>query len=141
MANIDQDNTQKTIDTFFSVSRALKSKLNYKNPLLQLPLVQMQVLHFVYEQKQATMKAVSDFLSITPPSATALVNNLVDQQYLERIITKEDRRAVHLKLTKKGIMALKKAMKENCLRLSKLLSKLNAQEKLQFLQLLTKLAK
>jgi len=141
MQKTKQNNIEQTIEAFLAVFRQLKSRLNYKNPLLHLPVVQMQVLHFICEQKQATMKAIADFLAITPPSATALVNNLVDQDFLHRSADSRDRRTVHIRMTKKGAEILKKSMSEHCLRLGKLLDKLSQKEKLQFVVLLNKMVK
>lgn len=136
-----QNNMQKTVEAFFAVSRVLKSNLNYKSPLMHLPLVQMQVLMFLCEQERATMKAVAEFLCITPPSATALVNSLAEQKYIRRSADPKDRRTIHLRLNEKGAKVLKAAMKEHTKRLAKLFNKLSKTEQAQFLLLLNKMIK
>lgn len=137
MAN--QPPVQSTIEAFLSLLRVLKSKLSYKNPLMHLPLVQMQTMKFVQEHGQVTMKNVAEFLIITPPSATALVDNLVKLKYIHRFADKKDRRTIHLKLTATGLKILKKAVSEHSRRLQNILRKLNSREQKLFIKLLSKM--
>jgi len=131
----NKDLTQAFLDMF----RTLKSKMNYNNPLLRLPLAQMHGLHYIDERGRITMKELSEHLSITPPSATALVNNLVEQKFLQREADSKDRRTIHLQMTAKGSKALQKSLTEHCQRLEKVLSKLTEDEQTQFIKLLSKM--
>jgi DNA-binding MarR family transcriptional regulator len=124
---------------FLAMFRALKGKLSYNNPLMHLPLVQMQAMQFIDEKGRATMKDVADFLSITPPSVTELVKNLADQKYLHRVADLSDRRVVHLRLTPTGTKILKKSLTEHAKRLKKILDKLTPKEQTLFLKLLSKM--
>jgi DNA-binding MarR family transcriptional regulator len=108
------DVTDEIMSLFFSGFRNLKKKLNINNPLFHLPFAQMETLHFVAEKKLATMKEIADFLAITPPSATVLMNNLVKLGYIQRASDKHDRRTVHLSLTKTGAGFLQKGVKQRC---------------------------
>ncbi len=131
----------KIISLFFTVFRAFKQKLDLGNPLYQMPLAQMETLRFIGENKKVLMKQVADFLAITPPSATALINNLVKMGYVERGSDKKDRRAIHLSLTKKGAVILKRGIKDRCESLAKLLDNLSDKEQLEFLNILQKMVK
>jgi DNA-binding MarR family transcriptional regulator len=89
-------------------------------------LSQIEILRYVAENKQPLMKDVADFLNITPPSATALIDSLVSQKYLKRIPDKNDRRIIRLaetlkgeKTLKQGMAIMKKGMKEIFSKLSK----------------------
>ncbi len=132
-------NTQEIVGAFLAVFRELKKKLSYGNPLFHLPLAQMEALRFIHEKKQPAMKEISDHFGITPPSATALVNHLVNLGYVARITNGLDRRGIYTSLTGKGRSTLNKASKQHCQRLEKLLSKLNQKEKQQFLTILNKM--
>lgn len=127
------------MEAFLAVFRVLKSRLDYKNPLMRLPLVQMQTMQFIHEHGSATMKNLAEFLMITPPSATVLVENLAQQKYLHRLADKKDRRTIHLRLTAKGVRTLKQAMSEHCRRLEKILGKLTHNEQHEFIKLLSKM--
>lgn len=82
--NMGTNSTEKIASLFFSVSRSLKHKLDLSSPLFQLPLAHTETLRLVSEQKRVTMKQVADFLAITPPSATALIDHLVKAGYIQR---------------------------------------------------------
>jgi MarR family 2-MHQ and catechol resistance regulon transcriptional repressor len=78
-------------------------------------------------------------LAITPPSATALIDNLAKEGYVARSADKSDRRAVYLTLTKKGQTVMQKAVCDRCKIFKKLLGKINSKQQLELLNILTKL--
>jgi DNA-binding MarR family transcriptional regulator len=135
------ESTEKIVSLIFSASRNLKQNLDLKNPLFQLPLTHTETLRLINEKKHVAMKEVAGFLAITPPSATALINNLVKVGYVQRAYDKNDRRAVYLKLTKKGEAILLKSQAEHCKIFTGLLKKLSSKEQLELLNILTKLTK
>jgi len=131
-----ENTTDEIVSAFFSTFRVFKQKLDMSNPLYQMPLAHMEALRFIQESKQVLMKDVADFLAITPPSATVLVNNLVSLGYVQRGADKSDRRIIRLSLTKKGHNVLQKGIKERCVKFKKLLTNLNKKEQLEFLHIL-----
>jgi MarR family 2-MHQ and catechol resistance regulon transcriptional repressor len=133
------NNSEQITSLFFSVSRTLKSKLDLKNPIFQLPLAHTETLRLIREKKRVAMKEVAGFLAITPPSATALINHLVKVGYVARASDKVDRRAVHLTLTKKGEAIMLKSLNKHCEIFISMLKKLNAKEQSQLLNILKKL--
>lgn len=70
-----------------------------------------QILKFVADQKTVTMKDLAQHLSITPPSATSITESLVKKGWLERVIDKQDRRIVRLRVTPKGRTMMRKVRK------------------------------
>lgn len=132
---------EKIVSLFFSVSRNIKHKLDLSSPFFQLPLAHTETLRLINEKKQVSMKQVADFLAITPPSATVLINHLAKSGYLQRSSDKNDRRTVYLTLTKKGEAVMQKMILDRCKIFKKLLSKANAKEQLELLNILTKLVK
>jgi MarR family 2-MHQ and catechol resistance regulon transcriptional repressor len=133
------NSTEKIVSLIFSASRNLKQKLDLSNPLFQMPLAHTETLRLIHEKKQVAMKQVAGFLAITPPSATALVNHLVGAGYVARNSDKQDRRSVHLKLTKKGEGVMRQSQTEHCRIFTGLLKKLSLKEQLELLNILTKL--
>jgi DNA-binding MarR family transcriptional regulator len=134
-----QKTTEEITSQFFSLMRDLKRHINFKNPLLHMPLAHTETLRLIHEKKHLAMKEIAGFLAITPPSATALINNLVKVGYVQRSSSKADRRGVYLSLTKKGTQILKKSLTEHCRRLDSLLNRLNLNEQKQFLSLFKKM--
>ena len=128
------------IHSFFGAFRAIKSQGNFASPLFQMPLAQMETLRFIGEREPVSMKEVADFLAITPPSATVMVNNLVDLGYAERSLGVKDRRVISLMLTKKGRQVLSRAVTERCRKMQKLLGRLNGKEQALLLNLLKKMS-
>jgi DNA-binding MarR family transcriptional regulator len=131
-----ENTTDEIVSTFFNTFRVFKQKLDMRNPIYNMPLAHMEALRFIDEKKQVLMKEVADFLAITPPSATVLINNLVSSGFVQRGSSKNDRRTVHLSLTKKGAEVLQKGIKDRCVKFKKLLINLNQKEKSQFLHIL-----
>jgi DNA-binding MarR family transcriptional regulator len=67
-----------------------------------LSFLQFLALKYVLEEGPVRMKDIARFMSITPASATALVDGLVKMQVLERITDQHDRRIVLLRATQGG---------------------------------------
>ena len=74
--------------------------------------LQIQVLGYLQMHKRPSMKEVADFLSITPPSATSVIDSMVNDGLLKRQLDARDRRAVHLCITAKGRSVLKYGFKQ-----------------------------
>lgn len=132
--------TGEIIHSFFEAFRAIKSQGHFASPLFQMPLAQMETLRFIGEREPVSMKAVADFLAITPPSATVMVNNLVNLGYAKRSTGVEDRRVISLVLTKKGRQVLNRTVAERCRKMQKLLGRLNRKEQFLLLNLLRKMS-
>src|SRR5579863_9419140 len=129
------------VSALFSAFAMLKTRLTFKDPLFQMPLAQMETLRLIHENKKVVMKQVADFLAITPPSATVLVDNLAAAGYVQRNSDKNDRRTIHLSLTKKGSEVLQKGIKQRCKDLGKLLRNLSNKEQLELVNILQKMVK
>ena len=136
-----KNSPDKIVSALFSAFAMLKTRLNFKDPLFQLPLAQMETLRLIHENKRVVMKQVADFLAITPPSATVLVDNLAQAGYVQRNSDKKDRRTIHLSLTAKGSAVLQKGIKQRCIDLKKLIRNLNNNEQLELINILQKMVK
>ncbi len=96
--------SETTVELFLDAGRKMKKKLVAVED--GVSFTQAEVLRFVQEQGSPLMSAVAIHLHIRAPSATALVNQLVDGGYLVRETNKDDRRQVHIKVTKKATTEL-----------------------------------
>lgn len=124
---------------FFKAFKVLKKRLNPKDEIYNLTIGQMEILHFIKDKKQIPMKEVADFLGITPPSATSLINNLVISDILERKFDKIDRRVILLSITEKGKKIFEKAKKDRAVAFEKIVSGLTEEEKEILLRILKKI--
>lgn len=116
----------KLIGLIIKSKRLIQERVRSVEKTGRFSLSQIEILRYVVENKQPLMKDVADYLNITPPSATALIDSLVSQGYLKRIPDKNDRRIVKLAETSKGkktlddgMRMMKKGMKETFSKLSK----------------------
>ena len=73
-----------------------------------LSLAQLKALYSIGAAKAPTMKELADTFGITPPSVTALVNRLVKEKLVKRIMSPSDRRTIRLELTPQGKTKLAK---------------------------------
>jgi DNA-binding MarR family transcriptional regulator len=101
--------------------------------------LRVHVLEYLVENKNIGMNELAKFLSITPPSATSIVNKLVRGGVISRVADKHDRRKVLLLVTPKGKIVLKKGKEHIEEHMGKIFSVLNAQELDQLIYLVKKL--
>jgi DNA-binding MarR family transcriptional regulator len=71
---------------------------------------QMRALRFIRRMPQVSLGELAEFLFISSPSASALVNRLVRQGLVLVQVPAENRRRVKLSLTAKGNAAVTKAI-------------------------------
>jgi DNA-binding MarR family transcriptional regulator len=124
---------------FFNALKVFKKKIDLRDEIYNLTIGQMEILHFIKNKKHVPMKDIADFLAITPPSATSLINNLVLNDIVERSYDKSDRRMILLSITEKGQKIFEKAKKERSAVFEKILSNLNEEEKNSLLSILKKM--
>jgi DNA-binding MarR family transcriptional regulator len=70
--------------------------------LMNLTLSQVQYLEAIAGQDQATITGISESLKVTKPSATTAVQKLIQQGYISKIQSDDDRRVFILQLTESG---------------------------------------
>ena len=100
--------------------------------------LQFITLRYIKEKKPL-MKELADFLAITPPSATSLINTMAEAELVSRLAEANDRRIVRIAITKKGESSLEKWQKKVVNNMRKRLEKLNKGEQENLAGILTKL--
>lgn len=83
----------------FLMQKMMRSR-NNKHKVVTM--IQYQVLEFIKDNKQINVSDIADFLKISISSATQLIERLVKQNYLKRIVNQNDRRKVNIQITKEG---------------------------------------
>lgn len=112
MAERESPTVQKLLKSFIQFRKTgwHDKKIGGYNPS------EYKVLAVIYEganKKETEMKVseISQILGVTPPTVTQIINNLDKGGLVERTIDPEDRRAVRIKLTLKGIELTENARK------------------------------
>lgn len=76
---------------------------------VELTREQFQVMGLIHNNERCTSTFLADFLFVGKSSITAIVNRLVERNWIERARDEEDRRVVYLTLTESGRSVLQEA--------------------------------
>lgn len=123
---------------FFAIGRLLQESCRVHQTNKTFSLVKLEVMRLVAD-RPTTMKQLADHLSITAPSATHLVNQLVQGKLLRRQFDNQDRRQVNLAITPAGRQLLIKHSLFFAQTMAKMTDALNQQEKVSLGRLLDKI--
>lgn len=126
------------IELIFTMNRLTKDGM--ENEKGYPSYIQLQALSFVLRQKNPIMKDVAEYLNITPPSATFLVNNLIKLDLVKRIYDSDDKRIIHLSISNKGKKELQAGFAKSKQHLHKKLSFLSVKERQNFILILKKIS-
>lgn len=103
--------------------------------------LQFETLRYVKEHRQPLMRDIANYFRITPPAATLLIDALVREKHLKRILNFKDRRTVRLALTDAGTRYLNRGINAHLNRLKKLFKVLTPEERAQLISILKKISK
>lgn len=90
--------------------------------------VQLMTLHFVKNNDNCKTSDIANFLSVSPPDATRLVEILVRKGFVGRINDEKDRRIIRLRIEEDGKRVVETIKQELALSFSKILEKINEQD-------------
>lgn len=134
------DRLRRLTKLMFAMKRVLHERLGRRHFRLDpATLPRLAVLGYVREAGEPTMKSVAAFLHIMPPSATALIDGLVEAGLLERRADPGDRRSIRLRLTAKGKTFINTRFREVDRQMARMFGKLTPQEQDQLIRLFEKL--
>ncbi len=128
----------QTVSLMFEVGRLLRANSTAVS-CGGFSFFRIKVLDFVANQAKPTMKDVADNFGISCPSATAVIERLVELKYLRRAKDSKDRRLIRLELTTKGKNILTKGIKDLSKRIKSMLVGLNKEEKEELRIILNKI--
>lgn len=127
------------VEAFLTTSYLLKEKLIRALEKSQVSILQLQALVFINKHANCQMTEIANNFRIELPSATSLVNKLVDLKLVTRITDKNDRRKVLISLTSKGTKALTRGVEERKKHVGSLVSRLPKDDRKNLLEILHKL--
>jgi DNA-binding MarR family transcriptional regulator len=93
-----------------------------------LTLSQVEILYFIGLSGKRTMKDIADYLKITPPSVTTLVEEMEEKGLVKRINDKKDRRVVFIILTEKTRKTFTSICKQKELIFKEMILRLNRKD-------------
>jgi DNA-binding MarR family transcriptional regulator len=131
----------KFISTLFIMRRNFIDRLACaQNIPDQIPMLHLEVLRLIASSPGLSMHKVAQHFSVTPPSATSLVDILFKEGYITRIIDNKDRRLVRLQITPKGLKRLRQGQREMEVKMRGLFRALNDKEIKQLIRIMEKLS-
>ena len=98
-----------------------------------------QAMMLISEKNKVTMQELGEELCVTKPRVTALVTELVNNDFIEQTVDKKDKRKKFLTLSPKGIDYIEEHRKKHEEWIGKLWNKLDNKEKEAFNITLTKM--
>jgi DNA-binding MarR family transcriptional regulator len=120
------------VSLFFAVRRIMRTELAKGKELDPSTWPMIETMKFIADHDKPKMKDIADYLSITAPSATSLVNGLVKSGFVTSDTDRYDRRTSRIMLTTKGKIELKKAIAHGIQHLGKLFAVLSEAELVAF---------
>ncbi|MEI6296548.1 MAG: MarR family transcriptional regulator [bacterium] len=133
------ENSEKLISAVFDFGRVMRERIGSVNFSHNLSHGQIQTLKFIESNKGRTMKEISSFLRVRPPTATTMINSLVKSGEIKRVDDEGDRRITKLELTKKGEKILKESFGTVAKELKSIFSKLNDKDIENLINILEKI--
>src|ERR1035437_3441065 len=135
----DEINDQ-ILEAMFKFVKDFKGSMSDSFRHSHLTMLQCEAMSCIKKHKEAHMGDIASHFATTMPTATALIDKLIDTKYVKRENDVKDRRIVRISLTKSGEKLLSEATKQKTSKMDKLLSYLSKQDKLELLRILNILA-
>jgi DNA-binding MarR family transcriptional regulator len=135
---IKKDLSSDIIKTFFSIRSLMQRFLLKKG---KISFMRIMVLCYLLENKSPTMKEMADYFGITMPSASSIIDNLVEMNMIERKDDSKDRRLIRIQLTKNGGKTAKRELGATIKNLGLIISTLSRDEKRRFFEIMKKIHK
>lgn len=130
--------SQQLTDQLIILARMLHEQMKRHVTKQPLSTMQLHALAFI-ERRHPLMRDLALCLTITPPSATSLVNGLVRSKLATRLPDPDDQRALRLTLTPHGKKALQDRLRAVAEGMQEITSVLRADELKTFTNLMKKI--
>lgn len=122
--------TEKDLErTILGFHRKLIGELQKEAERLHFTPTQLQVLQYVSEHENPTMKDIAAELQVTPPSVTTIVEALCEGGFLKREVDEHDRRIIRVVVTPKTFRTFSSLKDAKLVILKNLFSKLSNEDK------------
>lgn len=135
------NNSSKLISLMFLIGRRMRDEMRHDIPKNGCSWIHFEALRYVNDNGKPLMRDVATHFSITPPAATLLIDGLVANKMMRRIVDLKDRRAVRIAMTPKGKQIFKSGIQERMKKIKEVFAVLNAKEQTELIRILGKIAK
>ncbi|MDE2030713.1 MAG: MarR family transcriptional regulator [Patescibacteria group bacterium] len=108
---------------------------------LHCSVSQIDTLSYIADKGNPTMKEIANYLKITPPSTTAIIEIMQKKKLINRVSNEKDRRTIRVTLTPKAWKFFKELHNRKLDIFKKMFSKLEDTERRQLTKILNILTK
>ncbi len=128
-----EDRFEKFISTFHGAILGTIRREAFK---CHLNMSQVEVLRYVTERGNPTMKEVAEYIHIKPPSVTSIVESLSKSGLLHRQPDKKDSRIVRVSITPKASRVIANMREKKKEEIKKMFAKLPQSDRGEFARIL-----
>src|SRR5947208_3576218 len=128
MAQLDNDPLQEVMELFFLCGYEMQRTAATEWENLELTAAQLKVLFTLAFEGKATIGTIAHILHISPPTASHLVDRLVQAGLVERVEHAIDRRSTLARLTEQGETMVRRLRQGRLDRLRSWLTQLGVQD-------------
>ena len=136
-----QATLEDLVSHMFIMGRVMHDKMHKKMDAGQRTLLEFETLKYVKDAGQPHMRDVARAFHVTPPAATLMIDGLVKEKLLARVLDPKDRRSVRVALTSKGKILLDRGITNKVKEIKKVFSILTPAERTHFVAVLKKIIK
>lgn len=128
---------KKQIEEFSELWHVLIKKSNFRNVEEQFPrfsvltTIEISIINIVSKNPDVILGEIVSVLDIPKSTLTNAIDRLEKRNYINRIISKRDRRSYGLELTEEGHLAQKEHLDFECMVYGRILNALDTEEEKQ----------
>src|ERR1700722_14170193 len=134
------NNSSQLLSLLFVIGRRMRDEMSKDGGKNACSWLHFEELRYVNDNGKPLMRDVASYFSITPPAATLLIDGLVANKMLKRIIDQKDRRTVKLSITPKGKQMMEQGIRERMKKIKEVFAVLTPHEHEELISILNKIA-
>lgn len=138
MKNIKNNINPSLDDVLMAFRHRMTTSLLEEAKETGFSLSHFEVLGYIAEKEKVTMKDIATWLHITPPSASTLVEVLVEKELVSRLQSDKDRRTIYIILGEKSHKLFQKIHRQKISLFKAMLSKLDDKDKEELARIISK---
>jgi DNA-binding MarR family transcriptional regulator len=136
-----QTTIEELVSHIFIMGRVMRDKMHKHIGAGQCTMIEFETLKYVKDAGKPHMRDVAKTFHVTPPAATLMIDGLVKNKLLARVLDPNDRRSVRVAITPKGKKLLDRGIAKKINEMKKTFGVLTPTERAQFIAIIRKIIK
>lgn len=135
------DDIEELVSHLFIMGRIMRDRMHKHIGARQCSLLEFETIRYVKDAGKPHMRDVAKNLHMTPSAATLLIEPLVKEKMLVRVLDPNDRRSVRLSVTPKGRKLLERGVAKKVEEMRKVFGVLTPAERSRYITIIKKIIK